>query len=64
MLFRSLPGMSVNNVYIRLVGMDMNTLSIYDPLPLSSDMEVLVVQAAYNMLVQVPPADRAKDARD
>ena len=61
---QNLPGMSVNNVYIRLVGMDMNTLSIYDPLPLSSDMEALVVQAAYNMLVQVPPADRAKDARD
>lgn len=60
----NLPGQSVNSVYIRLVGMDMASLSIYDILPLSSDMEASIVQAAYNMLVQVPPADRSETNKD
>jgi hypothetical protein len=51
-------------VYIRLVGVDMASLSIYDILPLSSDMEAMVVQSAYNLLVQVPPADRSETNRD
>ena len=60
----NLPGQSVNSVYIRLVGMDIGSLSIYETLPLSSDMEAQVVQIAYNMLVQVPPADRSETTRD
>jgi hypothetical protein len=60
----NLPGQNVNSVYIRLVGVDMASLSIYDILPLSSDMEAMVVQAAYNLLVQVPPADRSETNRD
>ncbi len=61
---QNLPGQGVNSVYIRLVGVDMASLSIYDILPLSSDMEAMVVQTAYNMLVQVPPADRSETNRD
>lgn len=61
---QNLPGQSVNSVYIRLVGMDIGSLSIYETLPLSSDMEAQVVQTAYNMLVQVPPADRSETTRD
>lgn len=61
---QNLPGQSVNSVYIRLVGMDIGSLSIYETLPLSSDMEAMVVQTAYNMLVQVPPADRSETTRD
>lgn len=60
----NLPGQGVNSVYIRLVGMDIGSLSIYETLPLSSDMEAQVVQIAYNMLVQVPPADRSETTRD
>lgn len=60
----NLPGQGVNSVYIRLVGVDMASLSIYDILPLSSDMEAMVVQSAYNLLVQVPPADRSETNRD
>lgn len=61
---QNLPGQGVNSVYIRLVGVDMASLSIYDILPLSSDMEAMVVQSAYNLLVQVPPADRSETNRD
>lgn len=60
----NLPGQSVNSVYIRLVGMDIGSLSLYETLPLSADMEAQVVQVAYNMLVQVPPADRSETTRD
>lgn len=60
----NLPGQNVNSVYIRLVGMDVGSLSIYELLPLSSDMAAQVVQIAYNMLVQVPPADRSETTRD
>lgn len=60
----NLPGQSVNSVYIRLVGMDIGSLSIYETLPLSSDLEAQVVQIAYKMLVQVPPADRSETTRD
>jgi hypothetical protein len=56
--------MSVNSVYIRLVGVDIASLSIYETLPLSSDLEAQVVQTAYAMLVQVPPADRSESTRD
>lgn len=61
---KNLPAMNVNSVYIRLVGVDIASLSIYETLPLSSDLEAQVVQAAYAMLVQVPPADRAENTRD
>lgn len=61
---QNLPGSGVNSVYIRLVGMDISSLSIYETLPLSADMEAQVVQTAYNMLVQVPPADRSETSMD
>lgn len=61
---KNLPSMNINSVYMRLVGMDMATVSDYDILPLSSDMEAQIVQMVYNMLVQAPPADRAQTSKD
>lgn len=54
----NLPGQNVNNVFIRLVGVDLNTVTDYETLPISSDMEAQIVQTVYNILVQVPPADK------
>ena len=54
----NLPGQNVNNVFIRLVGVDLNNVTDYEMLPISSDMESQIVQAVYNILVQIPPADK------
>jgi hypothetical protein len=59
-----LPGLSINNVFIRLVGVDLSQVSDYDMLPLSSDMEAQVVQSVYAILVQTPPADKAQNIND
>ncbi len=61
---KNLPALSINNVYIRLVGADLAVLSDYDVFPLSADMEAQAIQMVYNMLVQVPPADRAETTKD
>lgn len=61
---KNLPGLSINNVLIRLVGLDLSQLSDYDPLPLSSDMEAEVVSSVYNLLVNTPPADKAQNLSD
>lgn len=61
---QNLPGQSVNNVFIRLVGVDMSSITDYELMPLSSDMEAQIVQTVYNILVQAPPADRAMTAND
>lgn len=55
----NLPGQNVNNVFIRLVGVDLNNVTDYEMLPISSDMESQIVQAVYNILVQTPPADQS-----
>lgn len=61
---KNLPGLSINSVLIRLVGVDLSQLSDYDILPLSSDLEAQVVQTVYNILVQTPPADKAQNIND
>jgi hypothetical protein len=61
---KNLVGLGINSVYMRLVGSDLSQLTDYDILPISADMEAQVIQTVYNMLVQAPPADRAKTARD
>jgi hypothetical protein len=61
---KNLPSMGINSVYMRLVGSDLSTVSDYEILPLSSDMEAQVVQTVYSMLVQAPPADRAQISKD
>lgn len=61
---KDLPGMSVDNVFIRLVGVDLSQLTDYDLLPLSADMEAQVVQQVYNILVQTPPVDKAQNIND
>jgi hypothetical protein len=61
---KNLPGLSINNVFIRLVGVDLSQISDYDILPLSSDMEAQVVQSVYAILVQTPPADKAQNIND
>jgi hypothetical protein len=55
---KNLPGLGVNNVFIRLVGVDLNTVDDYTILPISADMEADIVNTVYAMLVQLPPADR------
>lgn len=61
---QNLPGLGINSVLIRLVGMDMNTVSDYEMLPISSDMEAQIVTQVYNILVQAPPADRSLNNKD
>lgn len=55
---KNLPGMNVNNVFIRLVGVDLNSVDDYTILPISSDMEAQIVQTVFSILVQAPPADK------
>jgi hypothetical protein len=61
---KNLPGLGVNNVFIRLVGVDLSQLTDYDLLPLSSDMEGQVVTQVYNILVQTPPVDRSQNINE
>lgn len=61
---KNLPGLGVNNVFIRLVGVDLSQLTDYDPLPLSADMEGQVVTQVYNILAQTPPADRVQNINE
>jgi len=56
---QNLPGQSVNNVFIRLVGVDLSQITDYELLPLSSDMEAQIVQTVFALIAQTPPADRA-----
>ena len=64
MFTKNLPGLSINSVFIRLVGVDLSQVSDYDILPLSSDMEAQVVQTVYAIIVQTPPADKAQNTKD
>ncbi len=59
---QDLPGLGITEVYMLLVGVDFTTLSIYDPIPLSADMEIDVVKEVYNILIGAPPSDRAADS--
>ena len=59
---QDLPGLGITEVYMLLVGVDFSTLSIYDPIPLSADMEIDVVQEAYKLLIGAPPAERSADS--
>jgi hypothetical protein len=61
---KNLPGLGVNNVFIRLVGVDLSQLTDYELLPLSSDMEAQVVTQVYNILVQAPPVDRSQNINE
>jgi hypothetical protein len=60
---KNLPGMSVSSVYIRLVGVDLNTVSDYETLPLTADLEAQVVTQVYNILVQTPSGENKLDER-
>jgi hypothetical protein len=60
---KNLPGMSVNAVYIRLVGMDMSTVSDYETLPLTADLEGQIITQVYNILVQTPAGNNKLDER-
>jgi hypothetical protein len=61
---KNLPALSVSNVYIRLVGVDLSQLSDFDVLPISSDQEAGIVDAIYKMLITVPQTDRVVDSND
>lgn len=60
---KNLPGMSVNSVYIRLVGVDLSTVSDYETLPLTADLEGQIITQVYNMLVQTPAGNNKLDER-
>jgi hypothetical protein len=60
---KNLPGMSVNSVYIRLVGVDLSTVSDYETLPLTADLEAQVITQVYNILVQTPAGNNKLDER-
>lgn len=60
---KNLPGMSVNAVYIRLVGVDMSTVSDYETLPLTADLEGQIITQVYNLLVQTPAGNNKLDER-
>lgn len=55
---------TVNSVTVRLVVVDFKSLSDYDLLPVSADMEQLIVESVYKMLVTLPPVDRTADSND
>lgn len=61
---KNLPSLGINNVMIRLVGVDLTTLSDYELLPLSADMEAQIVDTVFKMIVQAPPADRGPNVKD
>ncbi len=61
---KNLPGMNVNSVYMRLVGVDLSQLGDNDLMPVSSDMEAQIVDSVYKLLVQAPPADRGTNSVD
>ena len=61
---KNLPGMNISSVYMRLVGVDLSQVSDTDLLPLSSDMEAVIIDTVYKLLVQAPPADRALNTKD
>lgn len=61
---KNLPGLSINSVYIRLVGADISQLTDYDILPLSADLEATVIKQVFDILVNTPPADRAQNIND
>lgn len=61
---KNLPGLSINTVFMRLVGAELNQLGDYDIFPISSDMEAQVIQLVFNMLAQAPPADRSQNIND
>jgi hypothetical protein len=60
---KNLPGMSVNSVYIRLVGVDLSTVSDYETLPLTADLEGQIITQVYNILVQTPAGNNKLDER-
>lgn len=59
---KDLTGINVNNVLIRLVGIDISQLSEYDLLPVSADQEATIVSNVYKMLTTLPQTDRVLDA--
>lgn len=54
--------LGIQTVYMRLVGMDFTQVSIYDPIPLSADMELAVIQEVYKLLMSAPADERSADS--
>jgi len=59
---QDLPGLGIDTVYMRLVGMDFTQVSIYDTIPLSADMEFAVIQEVYKLLISAPAEERSTDS--
>lgn len=61
---QNLPGMNVNSVFVRLVGVNLSQLTDHELLPISADMEAAIVTQVYKIFVQTPPADRGPNTQD
>lgn len=55
---------AVENVYLQLLVADIASLDDYDILPITADIEALVVNGVYELLSSKQPADRVVDAND
>jgi hypothetical protein len=60
----NLPAKNVNEVYIRLVGVNVDELSDYDLLPVSADMEMQIIERVFQLIASIPPQDRTADSND
>ena len=59
---KNLPGMSVSTVMIRLAIVDLDSISIYDQLPISADLEAAIIKEVYQLLLTAPEEDRLADS--
>lgn len=55
---KDLTQTGVTNVFMRLAVTDIDKLGDYDVLPIPADMQSKIIQAVYNLFVQLPPADK------
>jgi hypothetical protein len=58
---RDLPGLGVTAVMIKLVIADLDSISIYDQLPITADMEAAIVKEVYQLLLSTPDFERVAD---
>ena len=55
---KDITALSITEVYMRLVGLNMSELGVYDILPLSADLESKVIETVFNLVANIPPDDR------
>jgi hypothetical protein len=55
---QDLPANGANAVFMRLVGVDIESVDDYTILPITADMEADIVTTVYQILVGLPVADK------